>query len=268
MDCHDWSERRACQAVGLSRSTARYRRRPDRDEAVIALLAELAERFPERGFDKLFQLIRRRGLVWNHKRVWRVYCLMQLNRRRRGKKRVPTRHPSPLVAGEQVNASWSIDFMSDALWDGRRFRTFNVIDDFSREALAIVVDLNLPATRVIRTLERIAAWRGYPTKLRLDNGPEFIALTLAEWAERKSITLDFIEPGRPMQNGFIERFNGSFRRGVLDMHVFRNLTEVREQAERWVADYNNEIPHDSLDGLTPAEFRVQNDPAASNLAWH
>jgi putative transposase len=115
----------------------------------------------------------------------------------------------------------------------------------------------LPATRVIRTLERIAAWRGYPTKLRLDNGLEFIALTLAEWAERKSITLDFIEPGRPMQNGFIERFNGSFRRGVLDMHVFRHLTEVREQVERWFAHYNNEIPHDSLDGLTPAECRLK-----------
>ena len=197
--------------MGLSRSTARYRRRPDRDEEVIALLAELAERFPERGFDKLFQLIRRRGLVWNHKRVWRVYCLMQLNRRRRGKKRVPNRHPMPLVSGEQINNSWSIDFMSDALWDGRRFRTFNVIDDFSREALAIEVDLNLPAARVIRTLERIAAWRGYPAKLRLDNGPEFIALALAEWAERKGIVLDFIEPGRPMQNGFIERFNGSYR---------------------------------------------------------
>lgn len=168
MNHHGWSERRACLAMGLSRSTARYRRRPDRDEKVIALLAELAERFPERGFDKLFQLIRRRGLVWNHKRVWRVYCLMQLNRRRRGKKRVPNRHPMPLVAGEQINSSWSIDFMSDALWDGRRFRTFNVLDDFSREALAIEIDLNLPATRVIRTLERIAAWRGYPTKLRLE----------------------------------------------------------------------------------------------------
>jgi len=118
--------------------------------------------------------------------------------------------------------------MSDALWDGRRFRTFNVIDDFSREALAIDIDLNLPAARVIRTLERIAAWRGYPTKLRLDNGPEFVVLALAEWAERKGIALDFIEPGRPMQNGFIERFNGSYRRGVLDMHVFRTLSEVRE----------------------------------------
>ncbi len=154
-DRHGWSERRACAAIGMPRSTARYRHRPDRDEEVIALLAELSERFPERGFGKLFQLIRRRGLVWNHKRVWRVYCLMKLNQRRRGKKRLPNRHPMPLVAGEQINGSWSIDFMSDALWDGRRFRTFNVIDDFSREALAIEVDLNLPATRVIRTLERI-----------------------------------------------------------------------------------------------------------------
>ena len=126
--------------------------------------------------------------------------------------------------------------MSDALWDGRRFRTFNVIDDFSREALAIDIDLNLPAARVIRTLERIAAWRGYPTKLRLDNGPEFVVLALAEWAERKGIALDFIEPGRPMQNGFIERFNGSYRRGVLDMHVFRTLSEVREHTEQWLAE--------------------------------
>lgn len=206
--------------MGLPRSTARYRRRPDRDEEVIALLAEMAERFPKRGFDKLFQLIRRRGRVWNRKRVWRVYCLMQLNRRRRGKKRMPNRHSVPLVASEQINNSWSIDFMSAALWDGRRFRTFNVIDDFSREALAIEVDLNLPAARVIRTLERIAAWRGYPAKLRLGNGPEFIALPLAEWAERKGIVLGFIEPGRPMQDGFIERFNGSYRCGVLDMESF------------------------------------------------
>ncbi|MBZ2548252.1 IS3-like element ISXca2 family transposase, partial [Xanthomonas perforans] len=163
---------------------------------------------------------------------------------------------------------WSIDFMSDALWDGRRFRTFNVIDDFSREALAIEVDLNLPAARVIRTLERIAAWRGYPNKLRLDNGPEFVALALSEWAERKGIALDFIEPGRPMQNGFIERFNGSYRRGVLDMHLFRTLSEVREQTEHWLADYNQQIPHDSLGGLTPAEFRDQHQPQTSSFSWH
>lgn len=126
--------------------------------------------------------------------------------------------------------------MSDALWDGRRFRTFNVIDDLSREALAIKVDLNLPAARVIRTLERIAAWRGYPVKLRLDNGREFVALALAEWAERKSIALDFMEPGRPMQNGFIEPSNGSYPRGMLDMHIPRALSEACRQTEHWLAD--------------------------------
>ena len=156
--------------VGVACSTARYRRRPDRDEEVIALLSELAERFPERGFGKLFQIIRRRGHLWNDKRVWRVYCLMKLNQRHRSRRRVPTRHPQPLACGERPNAGWSIDFMSDALWDGRRFRTFNVIDDFSREALAIEVDLNLPAARVSRTLERIAAWRGYPNKLLWTTG--------------------------------------------------------------------------------------------------
>ena len=126
---HGFSERRACEAVGLSRSVARYECRPDRDDEVIAVLLELAERFPERGFDKPFLLIRRRGVNWNHKRVYRVYCELRLNRRRRGKKRIPSRHPQPLAVGERVNACWSADFMSDALWDGRRFRTFNVVDD-------------------------------------------------------------------------------------------------------------------------------------------
>jgi len=134
--------------------------------------------------------------------------------------------------------------------------------------LGVEIDLNLPASRVIRTLERVAAWRGYPAKLRLDNGPEFVALVLAEWAERKGIKLDFIEPGRPMQNGFIERFNGSFRRGVLDMHVFRNLSDVRDQAERWLVDYKREVPHDSLGGLTPVEFRQQHNPATLGYGWH
>lgn len=264
---HGFSERRACEAVGLSRSVARYERRPDRDEEVIAVLLELAERFPERGSDKLFLLIRRRGLNWNHKRVHRVYCELRLNQRRRGKKRIPSRHPQPLAAGERVNACWSADFMSDALWDGRRFRTFNVVDDYNREALAIEIDLNLPAGRVIRTLDRIAAWRGYPERLRLDNGPEFVAIALAEWAEAKGVQLEFIQPGRPMQNGFIERFNGSYRKGVLDLYVFRNLTEVREHTERWLHDYNEEIPHNALDGLTPVEYRQFHSPETSSYAW-
>jgi putative transposase len=265
---HGWSERRACAAGGLSRSVVRYRSRPDKDDPVITVLQELVERFEDRGFGKLFKLIRRRGHRWNHKRVWRVYCALGLNRRRVGKKRLPNRNPRPLDAGVAPNAGWSADFMSDALWDGRRFRTFNVIDDFTREGLAIEIDLNLPASRVIRVLDRIAAWRGYPDKLRLDNGPEFIAIALAEWAQAKGITLDFIEPGKPMQNGYIERFNGSYRKGVLDMYVFRNLHEVRERSEHWLSDYNEQIPHDALNDLTPVEFRLHHRPETSSYQWH
>ena len=261
------SQRRACTAAEIARSVARYRKQPDRDQQVIAVLQELVERFPERGFSKLFKLIRRRGLVWNHKRVWRVYCGLKLNLRRKGRRRLPQRIRQPLEATTALNACWSADFMSDALWDGRRFRTFNVVDDFNREALAVEVDLNLPAARVIRVLERIAAWRGYPRRLRLDNGPELISTALADWAEERGVELRFIEPGRPMQNGFIERFNGSYRCGVLDMYVFRNLTEVREHTERWLRDYNEEIPHDSLGDLTPAEYRQLNQPETSSFGW-
>jgi putative transposase len=240
---------------------ARYQRRPDRDHEVIAVLLELAERYPERGFGKLFKLIRRRGRVWNHKRVWRVYCALKLNMRRKGKRR------QPLVVGERINASWSADFMSDVLWDGRRFRTFNVVDDFNREGLAVEIDLNLPAARVIRVLDRIAAWRGYPQKLRLDNGPELISIALAEWAESHGVELCFIQPGKPMQNGFIERFNGSYRRGVLDLYVFRTLSEVREHTESWLRDYNEDIPHDALNDRTPVEYRQIHDPENSSYAW-
>lgn len=129
-----------------------------------------------------------------------------------------------------------------------------MVDDFNREALCIELDLNLPATRVVRSLERIAAWRGYPAKVRMDNGPEFIAVALAEWAEQHKVTLEeFIEPGKPMQNGFIERFNRSYREGVLDMYVFKTLEEVRERTEAWMRDYNEELPHDALGDLTPVE---------------
>ncbi len=136
--------------------------------------------------------------------------------------------------------------MSDALWCGRRFRTFNVVDDFNREALAIEVDLNLPAERVVRVLDRVAAWRGYPKKLRLDNGPELVSIALAEWAEEHGISLEFIRPGKPMQNGFIERFNRSYREAVLDMYLFRSLDEVREQTEYWIKEYNVRRASDEL----------------------
>ncbi len=157
--------------------------------------------------------------------------------------------------------------MSDALWCGHRFRTFNVVDDFNREVLAIEVDFNLPAARVVRTLERISATRGYPLKLRLDNGPELISVMLAEWAEQHNVLLEFIKPGRPMQNGFIERFNRSYREAVLDMFVFQTLQEVRDQTEQWLKEYNEERPHDALGDLTPREFSLTHKPEISINSW-
>jgi putative transposase len=162
-----------------------------------------------------------------------------------------------------------MDFMSDALFCGRRFRTFNLVDDFNREALAIEIDLNLPAQRVIRVLERAVAWRGYPNKLRMDNGPEFISSTLAEWADDHGIELEFIKPGTPTQNSYVERFNRTYRDEILNMYVFRTLNEVRELTDKWVREYNEERPHDSLGDLTPWEYLAKHQQLEnSNLECH
>ena len=144
--------------------------------------------------------------------------------------------------------------MSDALWDGRRFRTFNVVDDFNREALAIEVDTSLPSTRVTRVLDQIAEWRGLPAKLRFDNGPEFTAVAVADWAEQNQVELEFIKPGKPMQNGFIERFNRTYREAVLDMYIFETLDDVRNKTNEWLEIYNHHRPHDSLGGMPPSEY--------------
>lgn len=236
---------------------------------MILALLEVVERYPAYGFGKLLKVLRRQGHSWNHKRVYRIYCKLKLNKRRRGKKRLPSRHPAPLCVPETMNQCWSLDFMSDALICGRRFRTFNVVDDFNREVLAIEIDLSLPALRVIRVLERIIAWRGCPGKLRMDNGPEFISLALAQWAEEHHIELEFIQPGKPMQNSYIERFNRTYRDEILNMYVFKTLNEVREITENWIREYNDERPHDSLHDMTPWEYLAKSQqPENSNLTCH
>ena len=189
---------------------------PRDDNLVISTLLELADRYPRYGFAKYFAVLRREGYTWNHKRVHRIYLQLKLNIRHKGKRRLPNQTPVRLEAQSTVNACWSIDFMSDALMHGQRFRTFNVLDDFSREVLAVEVDTSLPTARVIRVLDRIATWRGYPTKMRMDNGPEFISIQLAEWAEQHGVDLQFIQPGRPTQNSYVERFNRTFREEVLN----------------------------------------------------
>jgi putative transposase len=205
----------------------------------------------------MFPIIRRRGYPWNHKRVHRIYCALNLNIRRRSKKRLPSRNPEPLSVPESINQCWSADFMSDALWSGQRFRTFNLVDDYNREALTIEVDRSLPAGRVVRALDRAAAWRGYPKKLRVDNGPELTSVRLADWADDNDVKLEFTEPGRPMQNGFVERFNRTYRTEVLDLYIFKKLKEVQEITDNWVIEYNEERPHESLGNLTPKEYLAE-----------
>jgi len=205
----------------------------------------------------MFPIIRRRGYPWNHKRVYRIYCALNLNIRRRSKKRLPSRNPEQLSVPESINQCWSADFMSDALWSGQRFRTFNLVDDYNREALTIEVDRSLPAGRVVRVLDRAAAWRGYPKKLRVDNGPELTSVRLADWADDNDVKLEFTEPGRPMQNGFVERFNRTYRTEVLDLYIFKKLKEVQEITDNWVIEYNEERPHESLGNLTPKEYLTE-----------
>ncbi len=159
--------------------------------------------------------------------------------------------------------------MHDALASGQRFGTFNVLDDFSRECLAIEVDTNLPAARILRVLDRIVAWRGLPAKLRMDNGPELISVLLADWAEKNGVALEFIQPGKPTQNSYIERFNKTYREEVLDFYLFKSLTEVKEITKNWLRQYNEERPHESLGDLTPAEFLMKNSPKeVSTFGWH
>lgn len=245
---------RACQILSLPRSQYYYTSVKD-DSEVIASLQELAFSHPSYGFRKLFAYLRRSGKDWNHKRVYRVYKQLKLNKRRKGKRRLPTRIKQPLQQQEAVNKVWSMDFMSDSMTGNRKFRTFNVIDDCSREVLAIEVDTSLSSKRVIRTLDRVIENNGKPTAIRVDNGPEFTSKDFELWAKGKEIRIQYIQPGRPMQNGYIERFNRLYREAVLDAYMFFDLYQVKELTEQWIEEYNHKRPHESLGNLTPVEYK-------------
>jgi putative transposase len=254
IEAYGLSERQACRLFNISRTVYRYQAKKADDSEIEKVLMQLAERKPRWGFGKMFAWLRHNGHSWNHKRVQRVYRHLGLNLRIKPKKRLPKREPQPLSQPEVPNACWSMDFMSDALVTGRTFRTFNIIDDFNRELLWIEVDTSLPAERVIRVLDMIASWRGYPQRLRCDNGPEFISATMARWAEQNQVELAFIQPGKPAQNAYIERFNRTYREDVLDAYLFNTLNEVRHINEWWLEEYNGVRPHESLGGLTPYAY--------------
>ncbi len=249
-----YSVRRVCKLLGLSQSVYRYAPKPKDDIEVIERMNFWVEKKRSWGFWKLHKRLKKDGLKVNHKRLHRLYTEAKLNMRRATKRRVPERVKQPLVLPIGPNITWSMDFMSDAFIGGRKYRTFNVMDDFGREALNITIDTSIRAVYVIRELEQLVEWRGKPEKIRVDNGPEFIAGDMEEWAAGRGIELAFIEPGRPMQNGLVERFNRTYREDVLDAYLFENLDQVRERTSEFIWSYNNERPHDSLLDCTPREF--------------
>lgn len=226
----------------------------DRDAEIIEVLNGLVEEFPRGGFWKYADACRLRGYPWNHKRIHRVYCAMGLNQPRRTKRRLPERDPEPLVVPQGPNQTWSADFMSDALYGGPRFRTFNVIDDYNREVIAIEIDTSLRGERLVRVFEQIKAERGLPHMLRVDNGPELVGDVFTEWMRDNGVLVDYIEPGKPNQNAYIERFNRTYRTEVLNLYLFRTLREVREITSRWLRQYNEDRPHDALGGLPPTVY--------------
>lgn len=203
----------------------------------------------------MFQKIRQSKHCWNHKRVYRIYCEMELNLRRKPKRRLPSREKIPLVQPETSNISWSMDFMSDAFTNGKRFRTMNVLDDYNREVLGIKVSVSLPSERVVAYLNEIAKQRGYPVYLRLDNGPENISNIMKDWAELHGVKINYIQPGKPAQNAYIERFNRTYRQEVLDLYLFKDVMDVQVITDEWLYEYNNERPHESLKNLSPINYK-------------
>ncbi len=224
------------------------------DSEVEAELHRLAEAHPREGFWKAWGRMRLAGREWNHKRVHRVYRAIGLPMRRKAKKRLPARPKVHLMVPQAPDMTWSMDFMSDRLENGRQVRCLNVLDDYNREALHVEVDHSLKSCRVIWVLNMLIRRRKAPERIRMDNGPEYIAHMIRDWSIGHGIEFQYIQPGKPTQNAYVERYNGSFRKGVLDAYIFTDLDELRSQAATWMHDYNNHRPHDSLGGLPPTVY--------------
>lgn len=248
-----FSIRLACVCVEISQSGYRYIPKLSSENQMIAdWLLRLTEANKQWGFGLCFLYLRNvKGFGWNHKRVYRIYRELELNLRIKPRKRLKRDKPDALSVPIAKNQVWSMDFMSDSLADGRHLRTFNVIDDYNREGLAIDVDLSMPSTRVIRSLEQIIEWRGKPAAIRCDNGPEYISNELVSWANENQITLLYIQPGKPTQNAYVERFNRTARHEWLNMHMFESVEHAQELATKWLWLYNNERPNTAVGGVPP-----------------
>ena len=247
---------KACRLIRLSRSSLHYQSIKD-DVYLEQKLQSLTGLKPEEGFWKCYNRIRNEGEIINHKRVYRVYKKLGLSIKRKCKKRLPARVKEPLEAPNTFGVTWSMDFMTDVLSNQTKFRTFNIIDDYNREVLFIEVDYSLKSSRVIYVLRHLINKYGKPQKIRMDNGPEFVANLAKEFAQIHEIEFKYIQPGKPTQNAYIERFNRTYRQSVLDTYIFDNLDEVREQTEKFIIDYNLHRPNDALQGLSPINYKLK-----------
>ena len=247
----------ACQFVGLSRSN--FYQEPTewraRDAAVIAAIQLMLRKSPEAGFWRIVKRLKLKGYPFNHKRIYRVYCRLGLNLPRRTKRTLPRRPLVPLSVEAKVNHQWALDFMRDMLCCGERFRVLTIIDEPSRECLTIDVDTSLLAQSLVRVMEQLKAERGTPNQVRVNNGPELVSSTFADWCEEHGIKVVYIQKGKSQQNGFAERFNGTLRYELLDAYLFESLSQVRGVAWLWRLDYNDERPHESLEHLSPNNNR-------------
>lgn len=249
------SIRLACLMFGISETCYRYESKLSSENEMIAdWLMRLTQNQRNWGFGLCFLYLRNvKGFPWNHKRVYRIYCELELNLRIKPKKRLIREKPEPLTPPSSINEMWSMDFMHDQLRNGRSIRLLNIIDDFNREGLDIAIDFSLPSERVIRTLENIIGWRGKPKAIRCDNGPEYISSTLMTWARKHQIDIRYIQPGKPQQNAYVERYNRTVRYDWLNQHLFDSIEEVQDFATQWLWLYNNERPNMGLGGITPKQ---------------
>jgi putative transposase len=264
---HPLSERRACRLVGLSRDS--YRRPPQADAATLELAGRIVEIAHVRrrfGCRRIHDLLRPEFPGVNHKRVYRLYIAVKLTVRKRKKARRPAQERVALQLATTVNAVWSMDFVSDSLANGRRLKFLTVADDFSHECIDLTVDYGISGEYVTRLLDRAAVFRGYPQAVRTDNGPEFTSRAFIAWAQSHGVRHILIEPGKPMQNGYIESFNGKFRDECLNEHWFQNLPQARQVISDWCQDYNEVRPHGTIGRIPPAEFAARHRRLAGDAA--
>ena len=252
---YDVSERRVCRLLNISRASYRYRSRADEQVALRIRIRDMAYARASYGYRRLHVLLQREGWRVNHKRVYRLYKLEGLMLRpKRHRKHVTSKRRMDRIEAMAPDESWSMDFMSDELFNGQRIRLLTLVDNFTRESLAIEVDTHLGGHRVVEVLQRISQDRSLPRTIRVDNGPEFISKVLDQWAYLNRVELDFSRPGKPTDNAFIEAFNGRLRQECLNENWFLSLDDAREKVAAWREEYNKRRPHSALGNLSPEEF--------------